>query len=449
LAGRGAAGQAREADSSFFGKKEAKKIFDTRSFLSTRTVPIDKSFLVLFFKKEPAVFLLTQGAEIPIQLTNGRGADGAAIDITIVDGRIAAITPYDPTAMGTDLGGRLVLPALVDGHVHLDKTVMGLPWRANSGAPTVQGRIENERSVRHTLSQPVERRGTTLLRRMIAHGTTALRTHVDIDDDVGLDNFHAVLRLIEPFRAMVDIQVVAFPQSGILARPRVADLLDAALREGADLVGGLDPATIDGDAKGHLDVVFGLAGKHGKGIDIHLHDGGPGGNEQLRDIAARSLAAGMARRVVVSHAFSLGTTDADDFAATADALAEGGVAILTSSPSPTPVPPVKALRARGVRIFAGSDNIRDLWSPFGNGDMVERAMLISLRQGFRADADIALAYDLCSGEAALGLGLPARTLAIGAPADLIALDSETLGEAVAERPPGRWVYHAGKKISPN
>ena len=386
-----------------------------------------------------------------MKLTNARH-NGQLIDLTIAEGRIAAITPHDPAAAartdaGTDLGGRLLLPALVDGHVHLDKTVMGLPWRPNSGAANVQGRIENERSVRHTLSAPVETRGTTLLRRMIAHGTTALRTHVDIDDDIGLANFHAVQRLIEPFRHQLDIQIVAFPQSGILTRPGVADLLDAALSEGADLVGGLDPASIDGDAAGHLDIVFALAAKHGKGIDIHLHDANPGGNAQLRDIGARSAAAGMQGKVTVSHAFSLGTQDQCDFAATAEALAAGGVSILTSSPANTPVPPVKALRARGVRIFGGSDNIRDLWSPFGNGDMIERAMLICLRQGFRGDEDLALAYDLCSTEAVAGLGLPARTIAPGAPADFIAVAAETLGEAVAERPGQRLVFSKGTRMA--
>jgi cytosine deaminase len=378
-------------------------------------------------------------------LANARH-NGQAVDIRVADGLIAAITPHDPAASGTDLGGRLVLPALVDGHVHLDKTVLGLPWRPNSGAANVAGRIENERSVRHGLAAPVEQRGAALLRRMIGHGTTALRSHVDIDDDIGLANFHAVQRLIEPFRDMVDIQLVAFPQSGIVTRPGVAELLDAALAEGADLVGGLDPASIDGDAKAHLDIVFALAAKHGKGIDIHLHDANPGGNAQLRDIAARSAAAGMQGRVTVSHAFSLGTQDAADFAATAEALAAGGVAILTSSPSAAPVPPVKALRARGVRIFAGSDNIRDLWSPFGNGDMIERAMLICLRQGFRADDDLALAYELCSSEAALAMGLPARRIAVGAPADLVAVAAETLGEAVAERPSGRLVFSKGRQV---
>ena len=219
-----------------------------------------------------------------------------------------------------------------------------------------------------------------------------------------------------------------------------------AIALGADLVGGLDPASIDGDAAAHLGIVFGLARRHGKGIDIHLHDSGPGGNAQLRDIAARTAAAGMAGHVTVSHAFSLGTADARDFAVTADALAMAGVSTLTSSPSAVPVPPVKALRAHGVTIFAGSDNIRDLWSPFGNGDMLERAMLVCLRQVFRSDEDIGLAFEICSDVGARMLGLAGRSVSVGAVADLVALPCGTLPEAVAERPWQRQVFKAGRLL---
>lgn len=376
-------------------------------------------------------------------LANARLPGSDLMDITLSEGRIAAIAPAAGRE-GLDLAGALLLPALVDGHVHLDKTLWGLPWRPNSGAANVQGRIANEREHRKALP-PVAERGANLLRQMIAMGTTALRTHTDVDDAYGLANFHATMDLAQRFRADADIQVVAFPQSGILTRPGVADLLDAALREGADLVGGLDPATIDGDARGHLDIVFALAQRHGKGIDIHLHDRDAGGNAQLRDIAARTRAAGMQHKVTVSHAFSLGTQDEADFARTADALAEAGVHILTSSPSFGIVPPVHALRARGVVIHAGSDNIRDLWSPFGNGDMLERAFLVSLKQGFRSDPDIAVALAICSDAEALGL--PAHRLVVGAPADLVAVECETPQEAVATRPPRKLVLKAGRVVA--
>ena len=379
-----------------------------------------------------------------MRLSNARLADGERVNLVIAGGRIAAIEPHGDVAGDEDLGGALLLPGLIEGHCHLDKTLMGLPWRAHAAAPDVQGRIAYERAHRAALG-PVRPRAVALLRRMIAAGTVAVRTHTDIDDAFGLANFHAVLEVAREFRAVLPIEIVAFPQSGIVTRKGVADLLDAALGEGADLVGGLDPATIDGDAKAHLDIVFGLAAKHGKGIDIHLHDRDAGGNVQLRDIAARSQAAGMQGRVTVSHAFSLGTPDIDDFGRTADALAQGGVAILTSAPGPTAMPPVKPLRARGVTVFGGNDNIRDLWSPYGNGDMLERAWMIAQRQGFRSDADLAIAFETCSQAGAAILGLEASGIAVGAIASFFAVRAETLAEAIAERPGDRQVWIAGIK----
>ncbi|HTN12921.1 MAG TPA: cytosine deaminase, partial [Acetobacteraceae bacterium] len=183
-----------------------------------------------------------------MRLTNARLEDATLVDLTIEAGRIAAISPATGRLGDIDLESRLLLPALTDGHVHLDKTVLGMPWRPNSGAPTVAGRVENERRLRRSLT-PVPQRAAALLHRMIASGTTRLRTHVDIDDEIGLDNFHALQAVIAQHRAEADIELVAFPQSGILRRPRVADLLDAALAEGADLIGGLDPASYDGDAR--------------------------------------------------------------------------------------------------------------------------------------------------------------------------------------------------------
>jgi cytosine deaminase len=312
-----------------------------------------------------------------MRITDARLPTGALADITIAAGRIAAIDPPSGALADHDARGRLILPALTDGHVHLDKTLWGMPWRPNESGASVRSRIEAERRIRPTLATPVQSRAQALLNAMAAHGTVALRTHADIDDTTGLGNLHAVLEVAQANRHRLDIQIVAFPQSGITTRPGVAELLDQALAQGADLIGGLDPQSIDGDADAHLDVVFRLATRHAKGIDIHLHDAGPSGNEQLRAIARRTVETGLSGKVTVSHAFSLGTPDARDFARTADALAAAGVAILTSAPGAAPMPPVLALRQHGVTIFAGNDNIRDLWSPHGTGDMLERVWLVA------------------------------------------------------------------------
>jgi cytosine/adenosine deaminase-related metal-dependent hydrolase len=286
-----------------------------------------------------------------------------------------------------------------------------------------------------------------LVEQVVAFGTIALRTHVDIDDEVKLDGLHALLKVREASRDLIDIQIVAFPQSGIVACPGVADLLDNAIREGADLVGGLDPDGIDGDVNGHLDAVFAIAERHGVGVDIHLHDPGSLGCFELRDVAMRTEASGLQGRVAVSHAFALGDVGDGEFERTVAALARAGVAIMTNGPGPVPMPPVKRLVAAGVTVFAGSDNIRDAWSPYGNGDMLERAMMIGYRQGFLADDVLDLAFGFATSTAARVLGRPDGAIAVGNGADLIAVPTQSIAEAVAGHPPRGLVMKRGRVVA--
>src|SRR5439155_14226557 len=160
---------------------------------------------------------------------------------------------------------------------------------APSTGDTVAERIAREKEFRRELHYPVEERAKHLIHCVVAHGTTALRSHVDIDTEVALSGLHALLRAREAARDLLDIQIVAFPQSGIIADPGTADLLDQAIRHGADLVGGLDPAGIDNDVSGHLDVIFGIAARHGVGLDIHLHDPGALGCVELCQIAEETF----------------------------------------------------------------------------------------------------------------------------------------------------------------
>ncbi len=380
-------------------------------------------------------------------LANARLPEGGLADVEIGGGLIVA-THAPGTAAATDelidLGGLLLLPAFVDGHLHLDKTHWGAPRLPHVGGRSVRERIAAERIQRHKVALPIEARASALVRTLIANGVTRVRSHVDIDNDVGLDNLEAVIRVREAFRDWIDIQLVAFPQSGVTTETGAPDLLAAALMAGAEVIGGLDPAGFDGDVKGQFDIVFGLAEAFGKGIDIHLHDFGDTGAGELRDIAERTIAAGLQGRVAVSHAFALGTIAPRLFEETAELLARAEVAIMTSCPASAPVPPVKALRARGVTVFAGSDNIRDCWSPFGNGDMLDRAAIIAQRHEMFTNRDLGHAFVLATSEADKALGDPRRGLRAGAVADLVAIEAASVAEAVADRPPRSLVLRAGR-----
>jgi cytosine deaminase len=300
--------------------------------------------------------------------------------------------------------------------------------------------------LRTRVGVPVAERATALANRMVSLGTGHARSHVDIDPEAGLTGLHALLEVRAAVRDRIDIQLVAFPQSGVVTAPGVADLLDAALADGADLIGGLDPAGFDGDVDGQLDVVFGLADRHGAGIDIHLHDGGTLGAGQLRAIADRTRALGLAGKVTVSHAYALGQLDGAELDRTATALAAAGVAIMTNGPVGT-MPPVLRLRDHGVRVFAGSDNIRDAWWPYGTADMLERATIIGLQGGLMTDADLGYAASLITDSAASVLGLTDYGLRPGCRADLVLVAASGIPEAVAAHPQRLWVLHRGRVVA--
>jgi cytosine deaminase len=274
-----------------------------------------------------------------------------------------------------------------------------------------------------------------------------MRSHVDIDNQLGLRNLHEILKVRERFRDLVAIQIVAFPQSGILRSPGTSELLEAAIAEGADLLGGLDPVGIDGDLDGHLDAIFAIAERRGVGVDIHLHDSGESGIGQLTAIAHRTEAAGLNGRVAVSHAFALGSVPTDLAERTADLLAEAGVAIMSHGPGGATMPPLKLLHDHGVDVFGGSDNIRDAWSPFGNGDMLERAMMIGYRANFRHDEELALAFDMVTAAAARVMGIMPYGIELGAPADFVVVEAGSLAEAVAARPRRKLVIKAGRIVA--
>lgn len=379
-----------------------------------------------------------------LDLANLRHPDGSRVGLSVRDGRIAAI---GPEVAGTDAGGALLLPGFVEAHTHLDKNFLGLPWQPHTAAPNLMGRIENERALKARLGLDAATQSARQVLRSVAHGTTHIRSHVDVDPQVGVRSIEGVLATKQRYRDLVDIEIVAFPQWGLLTRPGTPELMEGALRLGADLVGGLDPAAIDRDPKGHLDLVFGLAERFGKGIDIHLHEPGELGAFTTELVCERTRALDMGGRVTLSHAFCLGMPDQDRVDRLIDLLAESGIAILTTGPAGWPAPPVKRLVERGVLVCAGNDGIRDAWTPFGSGDMLERAALVAMRNGFRKDEDLALALDVCTRGGAAVMGLEGYGLEVGDAADFVLVEAECVAEAVAANPPRKLVVKRGRVVA--
>ncbi|MFM9370116.1 amidohydrolase family protein [Streptomyces sp. Da 82-17] len=370
-------------------------------------------------------------------------------DLLVSDGRVAAVDPAAlPEGCTTvDGAGGLALPAPVDAHIHPDKTTWGQPWLSRTPAATLRDLIDGEVAARATFTASVEERAGALMDRAVARGTRAMRAHVDVAPAYGLDNVHGVRAAAARRAGLLDVQIVAFPQLGLLSAPGTTELVEQALDEGADIVGGLDPVGVDGDLHGQLDFVFGLAGRTGAPVDIHLHDRGPSGLAQVAEIARRTTALGMAGRVTVSHAFCLAELEGAELARTGEQLADAGVAVTTCALGADPVVPFGPLTARGVRVAAGSDGIRDPWTPFGDGDMINRAHLLAYRTDARTDAELAACYELVAHGGAALLGLEQSGLEVGDPADFVVLAAETVVQAVVDRPLPRLVVRGGRVVA--
>lgn len=382
-------------------------------------------------------------------IRNVRPMGGKTADILIRDGHVARIGPALDAdgAPVEDGGGAIALPGLVEAHTHLDKSLLGMGWRPHQAGPRLIDKIETERRLKREWNIDPARQSARQVVLSVSHGSTVIRSHVDIDTEHGIAGFEGVARTREDYRDAVDIEIVAFPQSGMMSRPGTAELMDRALAEGADVVGGLDPCAIDRDPKGQLDAVFGLAEKHGKPIDIHLHEPDELGAFSMEMILERTEALGMQGRVTISHAFCLGMADRDRARGLVARLAEARIAVATVATASRPVPAAAELRDAGVTLCAGSDGIRDTWGPYGNADMLERAMLLGLRNNFRTDADVEHALWVCTHGGATAMGISGYGLAVGCTGDVVLVEAETPAHAVADRPPRRLVVKRGRVVA--
>jgi len=406
-----------------------------------------------------------KGREMTTLITNVRPWGADATTVRIEDGRIAAVGAVDtstPDGSATprdtvlDGGGRILIPAFSDVHVHLDSTRLGLPFRPHSTRqPGLWNQVMNDRDNWRTAELSVADRATLTLGLGIARGATRVRSYAQVDADCRLERFDGVAAAREAHRGRADVEIMAFPQAGLLIEPGVPALMEEALRQGADVMGGLDPCAMDADPVEHLDIVFGLAEKYGVPIDIHLHEPGELGLFSLRLILERTRALSMQSKVTVSHAFSLGSGLPGVDPALAE-MAALDVSTATIAPAGAGALPILRMNELGIRVGLGQDGQRDYWSPYGNADLLDRTWQLAFTHGFRADelVEHCAAVATAGGASIMHRDQPRLTsvadrpgLAPGDPAHLVLLAGETVTAAVMDRLPDRTVLFGGRVVA--
>lgn len=386
----------------------------------------------------------------PSAVRNVRPWGDAATDILIADGAIAAITPPAPRtewdADDLDGQGLLALPSIVNAHAHVDKSWWGLPWQSYGGENTTEGRIRHERERRDELGIPGVDITTRVLAEMVAHGTTLFRSHVDVDLGLGQRGIEVVREAVASFEGAIEMEIVAFPQDGVLRRSGVLDLLEAAAAHGAEHIGGLDPAGIDRDPVGQLDGLFSIMERRGCGLDIHLHDAGELGAFQLDLICDRTEALGLGGKVNIAHGFALAQVDAPRRAELLARMGELGITVTTVAPLRLPQLPWRELDAAGVGFAFGTDGIRDLWSPYGTGDTLRVAWQFARASSVVRDEDLTRVMRAATSGAGGFAGRPDHDIAVGAAAHLFLTDAENPMDAMVRTPPRQVVIGAGRVL---
>ncbi|MGG2105443.1 amidohydrolase [Lysinibacillus pakistanensis] len=320
--------------------------------------------------------LLETGEYIKENETVGTKVELFNLEITdgFISQIISAAQPIDSSQQVTDMKGKLLLPAFKEMHNHLDKTYLSLPWKAVVPAKNLKDRLEKEARELPILATTGKQRALAMIEKIISNGTNHIRTHVNIDPYIGLKNLEGVLAALDDYKDIVTAEVIAFPQHGLL-QDDVPKLLREALRNGATMIGGLDPAGIDNTIERSLYETMDIAHEFNVDVDIHLHDGGHVGYytiDKWIDIVEEANYRG---RTAISHAFALGDVSLMEQHTIADRLVQQQIKIMSTIPFNINrvMPPIDLLSAHGVDVHFGCDGFYDSWSPYGSGDVLEKA----------------------------------------------------------------------------
>ncbi|WP_039944239.1 amidohydrolase family protein [Thermicanus aegyptius] len=382
------------------------------------------------------------------------------LDVGVKNGKIEYVGisgSAPPAAETVEAGGRMLLPGLVESHIHLDKAY--LLEQMGREATTLEEAIQITAALKRGYTrEDILRRSEKVLAKAVAAGVTHMRCHAEVDPIIGLSSMETMLELKRKWEHVLTLQIVAFPQEGIFKEPGTAGLMREALSAGADAVGGIPYNDLDADK--HLDFVFGLAVEFGKPADLHVDFSDDPNQRDILKIVRRTLDCGMQGKVAVAHLTSLGSVSEPEAREIARMIAEAGIAVITLPMTDLylngradkekirrGLTPVRLLREEGVRVIVGSNNIRNAFTPFGRGDPLDSARLLAQTAHLGLKADVGLLLDMVTEEAANALEIDGYGIRPGGDADLVLFDAFHPGEVLFEVPGRIGVWKKGRKVA--
>ena len=403
--------------------------------------------------------------DLVIRSASLRGVKGPH-DVGVENGRVSAIVEHlrEAAPKEIDADGRLLTPGFVNIHCHLDKCLTS-SWadvweRSRVGSPQAIPSATRVKE-RFTETDIVDRASRALTSSVVA-GTTAVRAFADVDTVGGLLAVRSLLQVKEKFRGVLDVQVVAFPQEGLIRDEGAEELLEKSMELGADVVGGIPWYEQNPDAaKRHTDIIFGIAKKYGKDIHTLIDDNTDPSSKNLEYLLQKSIKEGYQGRVAASHC--RGALDSSDEAyarRVVELAKEAGLTVVENShislfmygrteghPVRRGVTRVKEFLEAGVNLAVAQDDIDDPYYPFGRGDMLELAFMMCHAAHLGSPAELESALDMVTYNAARGMHLDHYGVKKGDSADLVLLDSADIHDALRRQPDRLAVLKRGRLVA--